>query len=331
MERSLFLKKGLGFLGMALVAPALLAKKEESAACTATVTETAGPFPTINPANLAVSNIVGDRTGVAFTINIDVKSITDCNAVQGIIVDIWHCDKDGNYSQYGGTQMQQIDYTNNTFLRGRQVTDVNGQVSYTSIFPGWYTGRATHIHVHMYTSGGTSLLISQIAFPEGAGSAVATVNAATQYGYTKGMTGYQYNASDNVFSDGTSTEMSTIAGSLASGYTLSWTAYVNAASTTTGINEVPAESQFQIRQNFPNPCTDHTRIPVVLKAPSDVRVTIMDLEGRELRSQVPGNLGAGEQLVDLDVSGLAAGQYIFKVKVTNLSGTFVQAKQFVHY
>lgn len=329
MERSLFLKKGLGFLGMALVAPSLLAEKEEAAACTATVTETAGPFPTINPANLASSNIVGDRTGVAFTVNIDVKSITDCNAVQGIIVDIWHCDKDGNYSQYGGTQMQQTDYTNMTFLRGRQVTDANGQVSYTSIFPGWYTGRATHIHVHMYTSGGTSLLISQIAFPEGAGSAVATVNAATQYGYTKGMTGYQYNASDNVFSDGTSTEMSTVAGSLASGYVLNWTAYVNAPSTSTGINEASAESQFQIRQNFPNPCTDYTRIPVVLKTPSDVRVTIMNLEGREIMSQVPGNLAAGEQLIDLDVSGLASGQYIFKVKVTNLSGTFIQAKQFV--
>lgn len=317
-------------MGMALIAPSLIGKNEGLASCTGTVTETAGPFPTINPANLAVSNIVGDRTGVAFTININVKSITDCNAVEGVIVDIWHCDKDGNYSQYGGTQMQQTDYTDKTFLRGRQVSNANGLVTFTSIFPGWYTGRATHIHVHMYTSSGQSLLISQIAFPEGTGTAVPTVNAATQYGYTKGMTGYQYNASDNVFSDGTATEMSTVTGTVADGYTLDWTAYVDAASTPAGINQISAESQFQVRQNFPNPCSDHTKIPVVLKTPSDVRVTIMNLEGKEVGNQLIGNLSSGEQLIDLDVSGLATGQYIFKVKVTNISGTFIQAKQFLH-
>lgn len=331
MDRSIFLKRGLSFLGMAIVAPSLIAQKDETGACTGTVTETAGPFPTINPASLATANIVGDRIGVAFTVNILVKGIADCNPVQGIIVDIWHCDKDGYYSQYGGTQMQTVDYTGKTFLRGRQVTDANGLVSFTSIFPGWYTSRATHIHVHMYTSDGQSLLISQIAFPEGTGSAVSTVNAATQYGYTKGMTGYTYNSSDNVFSDGTSTEMSTITGTLAGGYALDWTAYVNAASTPTGLNEISGESQFQIRQNFPNPCSDHTKIPLVLKMPSDVRVSVMNLEGKEVRLQLIGNLSSGEQLIDLDVSGLATGNYIYKVKVTNISGTFIQAKQFVHH
>ena len=329
MERLDFLKKGIGFMGMALIAPALIGKREESeAACSVTNSETAGPFPTITPASLVTSNIVGDRTGVAFTVNITVKNINDaCNVLQGAIVDIWHCDKDGNYSEYGNTPMQTTDYTAYHFLRGRQTTDANGKVTFTSIFPGWYQSRATHIHVHIYTASGTSLLITQIAFPEDSSSAVVTVNAATSYGYTKGMTGYTYNASDNVFSDGTSNEMSTVSGSLSAGYTLDWETFVSAAVTNlTGVATLTAESQFQVRQNYPNPCSDSTKIPVVLRQPSDVKVTLMNLEGKEIKSLIVGNLGSGEQIIDMDVSGLAPGRYIYTVKISNANGTFKQSK-----
>ena len=114
--------------------------------------------------------------------------------------------------------MQSADFTSAHFLRGRQTTNANGLVSFTSIFPGWYTSRATHIHVHIYNSSGTSLLVTQIAFPEGSGSAVALVNASTANGYTKGLSGYTYNASDNVFSDSVANEMSTVTGSVAAGF-----------------------------------------------------------------------------------------------------------------
>jgi len=326
MERSDFLKKGLGFLGMAVIGPSILGAGN-AAACTVTNTETAGPFPTLTPASLVRSNIIGTRTGVAFTINITVKNVNNsCNPLSGVIVDIWHCDKDGNYSQYGGTSMQTIDYTAQDFLRGRQTTSSAGLVSFTSIFPGWYTSRATHIHVHIYDASGNSLAITQIAFPEGTGSAVETVNAATAYGYTKGMTGYTYNASDNVFSDGTSTEMSSVSGSVSGGYTLAWDAYVSGP--TAGVENVEAQDQFQVRQNFPNPCADYTKVPVVLRTPSDVRLSVVTIDGKEVKKQLPGNLAAGEQLIDLDVSGLPAGNYIYKVKITNLSGTFTQARLF---
>jgi hypothetical protein len=126
--------------------------------------------------------------------------------------------------------MQSTNYTSVHFLRGRQVTNTNGVASFTSIFPGWYSGRATHIHVHIYSASGTSLLITQIAFPEGSGTAVATVNGSggTAYGYTKGMTGYTYNATDNVFSDGVSAELATVTGSLSGGYALDHTINVAA-------------------------------------------------------------------------------------------------------
>jgi protocatechuate 3,4-dioxygenase beta subunit len=162
---------------------------------------------------------------VALNITITVKNVNNnCNVLADAIVDIWHCDKDGNYSEYGGTQMQSTNYTSVHFLRGRQTTDSNGQVAFTSIFPGWYSGRATHIHVHIYNSAGTSLLITQIAFPEGTNSAVVQVNATTAYGYTKGMSGYTYNASDNVFSDDTTgSEIATLTGSVSNGFELTHT------------------------------------------------------------------------------------------------------------
>jgi protocatechuate 3,4-dioxygenase beta subunit len=324
MNRIDFLKKSFGFLGMAVVGPSLLGGSEAEA-CTVASTETAGPFPTINPANFVRTNIIGTRTGVPFTINITVKNVqSNCTAVSGLLVDIWHCDKDGNYSQYGGTQMQQTNYTSQDFLRGRQTTNAAGMVSFTSIFPGWYMGRATHIHVHIYTASGVSLLISQIAFPEASNSAVVTVNSATAYGYTKGMTGYTYNASDNVFSDGTATEMGTVTGSLTAGYTIAWDAFIS--STALATKDAAAENQFQIRQNFPNPCAGLTKIPVVLRTPSEVQVTVVSLEGKQVLQQQLGMMAAGEQIVDLDVSALAAGNYVYNVKVSNLAGTFTQSQ-----
>jgi protocatechuate 3,4-dioxygenase beta subunit len=197
--------------------------------CSVTASETAGPFPTITPSSLVKSNIVMDRTGVAFTINITIKNTkASCAALKGAIVDIWHCDKDGYYSEYGGTSMQSVNYTSAHFLRGRQTTDDNGLVTFTSIFPGWYSGRATHIHVHIYNASGTSLLVTQIAFPEGSGSAVAIVNASSANGYTKGLSGYTYNATDNVFSDSTANEMATVTGSISAGFVLVHT--INVAS-----------------------------------------------------------------------------------------------------
>jgi protocatechuate 3,4-dioxygenase beta subunit len=149
---------------------------------------------------------------VKITIN---NSNNSCSALSSALVDIWHCDAEGNYSEYGGSGTQSTNYTSVHFLRGRQTTDSNGLVTFTSIFPGWYTGRATHIHVHVYNSSGTSLKVTQIAFPEGSGTALAAVN-----GYAKGMSGYTYNASDNVFSDGYTLETATVTGSTTAGFVL---------------------------------------------------------------------------------------------------------------
>ena len=325
MKRQSFLQSGIGFLGMSLLAPAFMRAKHIDS-CTPASSETAGPFPTLIPSNFVRTNIVGTRTGVAFTININVFNTNGCAALPNVIVDIWHCDKDGYYSQYGGIPMQTADFTTQDFLRGRQTTDSAGKVSFTSIFPGWYTSRATHIHVHIYDTSGNSLSITQIAFPEGAGSAVALVNASTANGYTKNLTGYTYNSADNVFSDGTTTQMSTLTGSVSAGYTLNWDAYVNGG--TVGVNTL-ALQQFQIRQNYPNPCTTYSNVPIILTAAAKVQLQILTTDGKIISEENLGNLAMGEHNLPLAVSTLPAAQYIYRVIVSNAQGSFTQAKLFI--
>ncbi|MGC3946822.1 MAG: intradiol ring-cleavage dioxygenase [Chryseolinea sp.] len=228
MERKQFLKR----LGLTtLVTPVLMGCKDESAdptpsntttdstsdeACVVTPSETAGPFPTKNPSSLVLQDISSDRTGISMTVKITVQNSNNgCEPLSGAIVDVWHCDKDGYYSEYGGTGMQQANFTSYHFLRGRQTTNADGQVGFTTIFPGWYSGRAPHIHVHIYDAKGNTLLVTQIAFPTSTCDTVYTTAAL----YTKGKQDTS-NTSDNIFADSLDQEMSTITGSVSEGYEL---------------------------------------------------------------------------------------------------------------
>ncbi len=247
MERKEFLKRGFSsLLGIAAIGPLLGACSQtdvepvgttgttttgstngsSSGNCTVTPTETVGPFPTKQPANFVRKDIRDDRTGVVMTMNITLKNANaGCAALAGALVDVWHCDKDGYYSEYGGTGMQNVNFQNVDFLRGRQITDANGLVNFTTIFPGWYQGRAPHVHVHIYNSAGKSLLVTQIAFPYDVTNTVYTT--AQAQGYTKGRQDTT-NERDNVFRDGFTTELATLSGSVSAGYTLAHTIVVSA-------------------------------------------------------------------------------------------------------
>jgi len=185
-----------------------------------TPSETEGPYPTHTPNSLVTADIRSDRGGIDLEVNIDVVN-TSGAAVAGAIVDIWHCDKDGNYSEYSS-------FSSVHFLRGRQSTNDAGRASFLTKFPGWYQGRSTHIHVHIYNASGISLLVTQIAYPESADSAVVAVNASAENGYTKGMNGYTYNANDGIFSNSVACELCTINGNISDGYAQQSTIIVNA-------------------------------------------------------------------------------------------------------
>jgi protocatechuate 3,4-dioxygenase beta subunit len=235
MERKTFLTSGLAALGFATIAPLANSCKKESTTtttdttttttttsgtCTTGASETAGPYPTITPSSYVRSNIVDGQSGVPLTIKLTFTNTnSSCAALTGALVDIWHCTALGYYSEYTDTPgggYATIDYTSSHFLRGRQTTDSNGLVTFTSIFPGWYSPRAPHIHVHVYNSSGTSLLITQIAFPTDVCNTVYTT--ATDY-KARGVQDTA-NTADMVFSDSLATELSTVTGSVSAGYVL---------------------------------------------------------------------------------------------------------------
>ena len=220
MQRKEFLKQGFQLLGFATIAPFIVSCNKDttgsSLACGSTTpSQTEGPYPTKNPAAYAIKDIRSDRTGTLLTAKITIQS--KGTALAGAFVDIWHCDKDGDYSEYGSL-------TAVHFLRGRQTTNTEGVAEFLTIYPGWYPGRAPHIHVHVYDSSGKSLLVTQIAFPTDVNDTVYTT--ATNF-YTKGKQDTS-NTKDGIFSDSISCEMPTVTGSVSAGYSLVHTIIVAA-------------------------------------------------------------------------------------------------------
>lgn len=102
-------------------------------------------------------DITESEKGIPLLLNIKVVSPTNCKPVKGVFVDIWHCNSRGKYSGWTmvdpdeeaqTAEIASIPRTDErTFLRGAQQTDENGMVRFTTIYPGYYAGRATHVHV----------------------------------------------------------------------------------------------------------------------------------------------------------------------------------------
>lgn len=92
---------------------------------------------------------------------------TDCNPVEGVIVDVWHCDTAGVYSGDDASQMctgGDSEAEAARWYRGMQTTDADGRVDFNTCMPGWYPSRAVHIHFQVRTSAGETSLTSQFGF-----------------------------------------------------------------------------------------------------------------------------------------------------------------------
>jgi protocatechuate 3,4-dioxygenase beta subunit len=109
---------------------------------------------------------------------------------------------------YSGYSQPGVDTTGETFLRGIQLTDANGQATFQTIYPGWYQGRITHVHFQVFFESGLAAT-SQIAFPEETTDAVYAVEPYAAKGPNTSVPTF---ADDNVFSDGTQYQMSGVTG-----------------------------------------------------------------------------------------------------------------------
>lgn len=208
-----------------------------AATAAAIAQETAGPYPgdgSNGPNVLIESGVVrrditgsfgsysGVAHGVPMKIELMLQDLAKSGAAgSGMAVYLWHCDRDGKYSLYSDG------VTTQNYLRGVQVADATGKVTFESVFPGCYSGRWTHIHFEVYDSlavavaGDNARLTSQIALPQDACAAVYAYDS----GYAKSIPNLATTslASDNVFGDGWDAELASVSGAPASGMSVALT------------------------------------------------------------------------------------------------------------
>lgn len=203
--------------------------------------ETAGPYPgdgSNGPDVLDASGVVrqdirasfGTSTtvadGVPMTLTLTILDIASGGGpMVGAAVYVWHCDQAGRYSMYSSG------VENENYLRGVQITDSDGKVNYTSIFPACYSGRWPHIHFEVYpgqasiTDAANAIAISQVALPK------ATCDVVYQQpGYEQSVTNLARLtlATDNVFGDdGGVHQLGVVSGDVTAGYAVTLTAPVD--------------------------------------------------------------------------------------------------------
>ena len=203
-----------------------------SGTCSTIASETGGPYPDIDGmisnTTYQRSNIAETQTGTALTFTLTLlDSGNSCAAIAGARVMVWHCNKDGVYSEYNNS-MNAGD-TSATYGRGWQISGSSGTVTFTTIYPGWYSPRATHIHVEIYNPNNltTPIKTTQFGFPDAINTAVQS-----QSTYKSGQTNSTTNDTDQVFGGTTTStgdgdggghahQIATVSGSNSAGYTAS--------------------------------------------------------------------------------------------------------------
>lgn len=109
---------------------------------------------------------VAAGTPLQLTFNVSQLAAAACTPLAGAMVDVWQCDALGVYS---GVSDPQFDTSGQQFLRGHQITDARGIARFTTIYPGWYPGRAVHIHFKVRTQPVAARgyeFTSQLYFPD---------------------------------------------------------------------------------------------------------------------------------------------------------------------
>lgn len=146
-----------------------------SNACKPTIITTPGPY--VLPNSQLRANITEGRAGVPMMLRMQVVDLYTCTPRPGAKVELWHSDADGIYSGFENIIFDikslkpslegAVDTRGATFLRGHQVSDARGYVTFSTIFPGWYGGRLPHVHVRTFdeTPAGVRTHDTQLFFP----------------------------------------------------------------------------------------------------------------------------------------------------------------------
>ncbi|MFC6647139.1 Ig-like domain repeat protein [Granulicella cerasi] len=176
------------------------------------------------------SDIAGTNTqsGVPLALTLYVYDAKNsCAAMQNVQIDIWHCNAAGVYSGIkSSTNGNGADYTSQSWLRGYQLTDSTGKVTFNSVLPGWYTGRTTHIHIRFRStydsSSDGSTNTAQLFFDQ---TFVDTLDTTVSPYSSEGKNSVT-NAGDSIYTSEGGTTLLSLSGSASAGYAASFSIYL---------------------------------------------------------------------------------------------------------
>ena len=313
MKRGHFLKS-LGGLSLLPFVPKLHAQSPPGGGsnCILVPSETAGPFPLDLTANeyFFRQDIREDRVGVQMRQKVHVIGAGNCQPMTGVRVNIWHCDRHGNYSGYNSEEGL-------TYCRGYQITDENGECEFITIVPGWYPGRVTHMHFQVHVSTQYSA-VSQLTWPH-----AAVVDAVQTHAdlYPEGpdpLTPEQ----DFAFNDGYDLQLASLEWDAANGeYVSEYEVTVEGEGTVgIGYEERRTAEVMALGANYPNPFSASTALPLELLQPAAVHVTVFDLNGKRVWERDFGHVPAGAHTFDLGAD-LPNGPQSYAVQVVATTGT----------
>src|SRR6266581_3709150 len=241
----IFVSGALGALQAALTgcgaAKSSSSSSSSSSSCVSSTNVTRGPYFVDNQADSIITNddvdtsipersdirsdtkgSTGTQSGLPLYLNIIVGSYNSgsCSPIANAQVHIWHCNAQGVYSDVqAATNDNGADLTGENFLRGYQYTDANGKVSFTTIYPGWYSGRAVHIHVkvRVFDSSGnvTTEATTQLFFDDSISTAVYAANADYSRSSSRGI----LNSADSIYGAESPALLVSLTGSDTASYT----------------------------------------------------------------------------------------------------------------
>lgn len=211
-RRRILLQGGSAFAAAALGTPLLA---QAALGNTSTVEVTEGPYfvdELLNRSDIRLDPTDGStQTGLLLLLSVTVSTLDTTTGVTrplpGAMVDIWHCNAQGLYSDVSA---------NNTvgrkFLRGYQLANAQGRVQFRSIYPGWYSGRSPHIHCKVRQNTGTASaleLTTQFFFDE---QLTQQIYADTNLPYWTHGQPDQPHSTDQVYQGSNSCATGTVAG-----------------------------------------------------------------------------------------------------------------------
>ncbi|GAA4118099.1 hypothetical protein GCM10022215_19290 [Nocardioides fonticola] len=289
--------------------------------------------------------------GVPLTLTIQLQDAgANCTPQVGAYVDIWHADAQGVYSDVSGSGNP--NEVGHNFLRGYQVSDANGQVTFTTIWPGWYTSRTVHIHCRVRLSLDSSTTVNfttQIFFPDTVNNTVLATST-----YTKSRSRDTTNATDSIYES--SMEIP-VTGSVSSGYagtftvnldfgdgaptaTASPSATVTATATATATpSSSPTSSPTSTPTTPTDTLVDATYAGLELKHRGKRRTVLLSIDAEEkvtgrlrlldhddlLASRTTGWLAAGRRTIKLKVpTSVPAGRYDVVLLLADAAGNTKQ-------